>query len=53
MEVEEVHEVSSKKRIADRIVKVYPQEQLTRATAFFDDSRFLFVSNYGYIVETR
>jgi hypothetical protein len=50
MEEEEIQEQTTKKRIADRIIKVYPQDQLARGTAFFDDHRFLHISLHGYII---
>lgn len=43
----------SKKRKADKIVKVFPQNQLFRTTSFYDENRFLFVNLYGCIIESR
>jgi hypothetical protein len=48
-----VPHLSAKKRIADRVIKVYPQDQLSYATSFLSDQRFLFANLYGFIVETR
>lgn len=39
--------------MADKIIKVYPQDQVARATSFYDDHRFLHVCLYGCIIETR
>ena len=36
--------------MADKLIKVYPQNQLHRQTQYFDDNRFLYMNVYGYII---
>ena len=49
--VSEVDYQTYKKSKAEKIITCYPQSSVTSATTFFDNQRFMFVNQYGTVVQ--